>query len=203
MKKGYFIALEGIDGSGKSTFAKKLAQNLRKKGREVILTQEPGGSEFGKQLRTILQHQEIPISAQTEFLLFAADRCYHFKNIVIPGLREGKIVITDRCADSSLAYQGYGGGVDLSMIAQVNEWAMQGVVPDAIFYLAVTLETAQQRIEQSRGTLTAFEKRGKEFWRRVQEGFETIFASRDNVITIDANQDKQAVFDAAWKRLIL
>src|SRR3972149_5899470 len=120
------ITLEGIDGSGKSTLAKKMADTLH----NVVLTKEPGGSALGKKLREILQMQPVPITPIAEFLLFAADRAQHFDEVVIPALEQNKIVISDRMADSSLVYQGYGRGINMENIKLVNKWVMQDITPD-------------------------------------------------------------------------
>ena len=125
---GYFVSIEGIDGCGKTTLAQRLQAMLTHAGHQVLLTKEPGGSELGKSLRAILQTQEMPIGGKAEFLLFAADRAQHFEKIIIPALREGKVVITDRCADSSLAYQGYGHNLDRTIITTVNNWAMNDAI---------------------------------------------------------------------------
>src|ERR1700730_16197149 len=132
MNKGMLIVIEGIDGAGKSTLAKSLADILTTQGNTVLLTKEPGGSQLGKQLRTILQNQPIPITPIAEYLLFAADRAQHIEQVVKPALERGAIVISDRMGDSSLAYQGYGRGIDKNNIRTVNQWAMQGLTPDLV-----------------------------------------------------------------------
>ena len=115
----------------------------------------------------------------------------------MPALQNGSIVITDRCADSSLAYQGYGLGIDKSMIRSVNTWAMNGIDPDLVFYLDLDLETAQARIARERAKLTVFEQRGKEFWERVMHGYEEIFASREEACTLDGGDNINGVFAQA------
>src|SRR3989338_3646399 len=105
LHKGLFISIEGIDGCGKTTLIEKLVAALKDSDKQVLLTKEPGGSMLGKQLREILQQQQEKLDGKAEFLLFAADRAQHFTTTVIPALENGRIVITDRCSDSSLAYQ--------------------------------------------------------------------------------------------------
>ncbi len=185
MNKGKLITIEGIDGSGKSTLAINLAQSLTASGYDVVLTKEPGGSTLGKKLRTILQTQPVPITPIAEYLLFAADRAQHMQDRVQPALNRGAIVISDRMADSSLAYQGYGRGIDCNKIREINAWAMQNSTPDLVFYLKISPEQAAQRIE-NRSTLTAFEKEQIAFAKRVVHGFDEIFKVRQDVITIDA-----------------
>ncbi len=184
LSHGMLIVIEGIDGAGKSTLALNLAQKLRTDGHEVVLTKEPGGSLLGKQLREILQTQPIPITPIAEYLLFAADRAQHIHDVVQPALQRGAIVISDRMADSSLAYQGYGRGVDKDNIRFVNEWVMHHRAADMVFYLKISADDAAQRLKK-RTMLTTFEKENALFVKKLIEGFDTIFANRSNVITID------------------
>jgi len=190
LSRGFLITLEGIDGSGKSTIAKALADHLRQKY-PVVLTKEPGGTHLGTTLRSLVQDKKIARTAKTEYLLFAADRAQHFHEIVIPALKDCMIVISDRMADSSLAYQGFGRGLDQGMIHHVNHWVMEGRSPDLVLYLRISPSTALDRVHQRNATLTAFEQ--KDFMERVYHGFETIFAHRKEVITIDAEKPLETV----------
>lgn len=199
--KGYFIVIEGIDGSGKSTLARHLAQQLEQNNQAALLTKEPGGSPLGKSLRTILQTQEEPLCPAAEFLLFAADRAQHFEHIIIPALQQGITVISDRGADSSLAYQGYGYNLDRTMIANVNRWVMQGIEPDLVFFVKLDVAIAQARLAKRNLGLTSFEKRDKLFWQQTAQGFENIFATRTNVVTLDGMLDEQTLMHQAWQAL--
>lgn len=194
---GILIALEGIDGSGKSLLAKNLYQDFLEKNLPVILTKEPGGSLLGKQLRTILQTQTTPLCPKSEFLLFAADRAQHFETVIIPALNEGKIIISDRLSDSSLAYQGYGRQLDLNLLQMINDWAMNNIKPDIILYVKVDIETAFERLKKRNITLTAFEKEQKNFFETLQRGYEEIFSTRDNVIMLDGNVTPEKITQAA------
>lgn len=200
---GFLLTIEGIDGCGKSTLAKKLYAHLTQKNYSVLLTKEPGGSELGNQLRTILQTQKTALAGKAEFLLFAADRAQHFEKIIIPALQKGTVVISDRCSDSSLAYQGYGRDLDSNMIQMVNHWAMNGIAPDLVFYLNIDSKTALERLTANRTTLTAFEKKTGDFWTKVITGFEAIFAQRPEVVTLDATLDTQTVFEQAIEHLLV
>lgn len=175
VSNGLLIAIEGIDGSGKSTLAQNLATLLQENNYDVLLTKEPGGSALGKQLRTILQTQTVPITPLAEYLLFAADRAQHFKDVIIPNLQQGKIIISDRMADSSLVYQGYGRGLDKEKINAVNAWVMQGIEPQVKFYVRILPEVALQRIQQRNTALTAFEKEKETFVAQLMEGFDNLF----------------------------
>jgi dTMP kinase len=186
MHSGRLITIEGIDGSGKSSVAQCLVKCLEERGRTVLLTKEPGGTELGGTLRTILHTQKDRVGDVAEFLLFAADRAQHFEQIIIPALAKGTIVISDRMADSSLAYQGYGRGLDRDMIKKINAWAMQYQTPDLVMYLRLDPASAHERVRARHQALTSFEREGVDFWQRVSSGYEEIFAARKNVITLDA-----------------
>lgn len=199
---GMLIALEGIDGSGKSLLAKNLYQEFLEKNLPVVLTKEPGGSLLGKQLRTILQEQTVPVCPKSEFLLFAADRAQHFETIIIPALNKGNIVISDRLSDSSLAYQGYGRGLDLNILQTVNNWTMNNITPDIVLYVRVDIETAFQRLKNRNLALTAFEKERKSFFETLQKGYEEIFAGRTNVITLDGTMLPEQIKQIAVDKII-
>lgn len=198
LTKGILITLEGIDGSGKSSLAKALHSYLNEQ-HPTILTKEPGGSSLGKKLREITQHESI--SSVAEFLLFASDRAEHFEKLIIPALKENKIVISDRMADSSLAYQGYAKKLDVNMISMVNRWAMQNIEPDITIYTKVDAAIARERLSKRNLKLTKFEKEQEDFMITVSEAYDTIFKTRDNVITVDANKSEQAVLDETICRL--
>lgn len=185
-ENGLLITLEGIDGSGKSTLAKALHDALKEKNIPVILTREPGGSDLGKHLRVMLQERHVPLCPKAEYLLFAADRAQHIHDVILPHLQEHKIIISDRMADSSLVYQGYGRGLDLDFIEMVNCWAMDGIKPNLTIYLKISPEQARKRLEERSKQLTAFEQEVDSFRERLVKGFETIFAKRKSVVTLDA-----------------
>jgi dTMP kinase len=201
------ITCEGIDGSGKSTICKMLSKHLTDQNIQTILTKEPGGTPFGLQLRNILQHSTEPISPIAEFLLFAADRAHHLASIVKPALQKGTWVISDRMHDSSVAYQGYGRSLDLNIINQTNKIALQGIEPTITLYLKIDPEKAHMRINQRNEEKTRFEQEKKDFWLRVIGGFETIFATRSNVIVLDATKTPEEIMTELlthqlWKNLI-
>ena len=194
--KKLFITIEGIDGCGKTSLTKNLAKSLSKKGICTLATKEPGGTIASKELRKILQTQQKPLCYKAEFLLFAADRAQHFSDVIIPALKKEIIVISDRSADSSVAYQGYGRGESIDMIKSVNKWVTQGVIPDITFYIKIDIETALSRVDRRKKILTTFEKETKLFWERVLDGYEKIFAARKNVYTIDGTMNENAVLQS-------
>ena len=184
---GILIALEGVDGTGKSSLMQPLKKALDQAGYEVVVTREPGDSTLGESLRRLLHEEKEHICDVAEFLLFAADRAQHFYEIVLPALNAGKVVISDRLNNSSVAYQGYGRELDIEMIKKINTWAMQGRQADIIVYLELDFKTGLQRTATRGKRPTSFEKEQEAFWNRVTTGYETIFAKKENVIRIDAS----------------
>lgn len=187
LKRGIFIVVEGIDGSGKTLFAKNVADQLQNTY-QVLLTKEPGGSMVGKQIRTLVQQQETPLNPQAEFLLFAADRAQHIQEVLEPALHKGMIVVCDRFCDSSLAYQGYGRGLDCTMIETVNNWVIKGIKPDLTFFLTIDAATAQARIHKRREQLTTFEQEDFTFMNRVAQGYQELYKNRHDIIRLSAWQ---------------
>jgi dTMP kinase len=201
LSRGYLIACEGIDGSGKSSLSAALAERLRTNGYDVVLTKEPGGTSLGTELRTTLQDQRGRVSDRAEYLLFAADRAQHFADIIIPALEARKIIVSDRLADSSLAYQGYGRELDRTLITAVNTWAMQHHRPDYTLYLQIDIHTAQQRLQQRNQQRTTFEAADMAFWQRVLRGFEELYKGRPDVLTLDATHPLEILVNQAAQRL--
>ncbi len=174
-----FITFEGGDGSGKSTQLKLLADYLSARGRQVVCTREPGGTNLGKMIRRVLlEAGDEKISPETELFLYLADRAQHVREVVRPALAASKIVLCDRFTDSTLAYQGYGREVDLGMLDQLNRMASGGVVPDLTFLLDCPPELGLSRTAARMDTQKAgarredrFERKEREFHDRVRRGF--------------------------------
>lgn len=198
---GTLITVEGIDGAGKSSVVAQLGKMLGAAGKTVVATKEPGGSKLGLVLRQMVQYQEIPLAPRAEYLLFAADRAQHFHEVVIPALQQGSVVISDRMSDSSLAYQGFGRGHDLTMIKIINQWTMQGIEPDLTIYLKIPVAIAYARMQERGAQKTVFESQKQEFLERVARGFDQIFSTRSNVITIDATQAQEHVVQETYERV--
>jgi len=196
LSRGLFITVEGIDGSGKTTFAKKLHQHFANQNFPAILTKEPSETAIGQQIRAFLQ-KKIQITDKAQYLFFAADRAQHFHDVIIPSLDSRKIVISDRCGDSSLAYQGYARGLDLRMIKEVNKWAMNGIEPDLVFYLKIDPRTALDRVTKRNEGISEFEN--LLLMQKIAYGFDEIFSNRSNVIIIDALQSSEDMLDQAIK----
>ncbi|MEU0896918.1 dTMP kinase [Streptomyces massasporeus] len=197
---GFFIALEGGDGAGKSTQAEALAEWIRVKGHEVVLTREPGATPVGKRLRSILLDvSSAGLSHRAEALLYAADRAEHIDTVVRPALERGAVVISDRYIDSSVAYQGAGRDLSPTEIARINRWATNGLVPHLTVLLDVAPETARERFTEAPDRL---ESEPAEFHARVRAGFLTLAAAdAGRYLVVDAGQEPEAVTTIIRHRL--
>lgn len=190
---GLFVTFEGIDGSGKSTQMALAAKALQAAGHTVILTRNPGGTEFGQELRQILLHYEKPVYPTSELLLFIADRAQHMDEVVFPGLEEGAIVLCDRHIDSTVAYQGYGRGLALEMIHSLNRVAIRERKPDLTLLFDGPPAELAQRVSK-RGKADRLEGEALDFHIRVREGFlaEALSASV-RITVLDAMQTPEAL----------
>ncbi|GGQ30987.1 dTMP kinase [Streptomyces mutabilis] len=197
---GFFIALEGGDGAGKSTQAEALAEWIRGKGHEVVLTREPGATPVGKRLRSILLDvSSAGLSHRAEALLYAADRAEHVDTVVRPALERGAVVISDRYIDSSVAYQGAGRDLSPTEIARINRWATDGLVPHLTVLLDVSPEAARERFTEAPDRL---ESEPAEFHARVRSGFLALAAADPGrYLVVDAGQEPEAVTTVVRHRL--
>lgn len=163
-----FITLEGIDGAGKSTHLNWLAERLRSQGKNVLVTREPGGTPLGEALRELLLHQAMHL--ETEALLMFAARREHLDKVIIPALRAGTWVISDRFTDASFAYQGGGRGLDESKLKILEQWVQQDLQPDLTLLFDVTLEVSRQRLSAN-ASLDRFEQEKQDFFQRVRDAY--------------------------------
>ena len=167
-----FITLEGPEGSGKTTQARLLAAWLRDQGYQVTLTREPGGTDIGDQIRAVVHDPENrAIDARTEFLLYSASRAQHVAQRVGPALAAGEIVVSDRYADSTLAYQGYGRGLDLETLRRITGFATGGLTPDLTLYLDIPAEDGLQRRQLGEGEWNRLDAEALGFHQRVRAGY--------------------------------
>ncbi|MBW1603781.1 dTMP kinase [Streptomyces sp. JJ66] len=197
---GFFIALEGGDGAGKSTQAEALAEWIRGKGHEVVVTREPGATPLGKRLRSIvLDVSSAGLSHRAEALLYAADRAEHVENVVRPALERGAVVITDRYIDSSVAYQGAGRDLAPTEVARISRWATGGLVPHLTVLLDISPETARERFTEAPDRL---ESESADFHQRVRAGFLALAAADPaRYLVVDAGQEPESVTSVVRHRL--
>jgi dTMP kinase len=191
MGTGFFITLEGVEGSGKTTQTALVANELRLSGHRVTVTREPGGTRAGEAIRAIFLDPAVSLHAAAELLLVLADRAQHVREKLKPALAAGEIVLSDRYSDSTVAYQGHGRGLDLKLLEELYRLAGDGTRPDLTIVLDLAVETGLERTRaRVRGDVRGpdrFEGEQVEFHRRVREGFLTIARDEPNrVRTIDA-----------------
>ena len=165
---GRFITFEGIDGAGKSTHIEYVTGLLREKGRQTVVTREPGGTALGEKLRELLLHDRMNL--ETEALLMFAARREHIAEVIEPALKRGDWVISDRFTDASFAYQGGGRGLDLDKLRQLEAWVHPHLQPDLTFLFDVAPEVAQKRLEAARSP-DKFEREKSEFFNRVRDEY--------------------------------
>ncbi len=180
-----FITFEGVDGAGKSTHIAWFAETLGKRGHEVVVTREPGGTQLGKQLRDILLNR--PMSIGTEALLMFAARLEHIDQVIKPGLRAGKWVISDRFSDASFAYQGCGRGLSWEKLSQLEQWVHPDLQPDLTLYFDIPVDVARQRLANN-VSLDRFEQEQADFFERVRAGYHK---------RVQEHPQRYAVIDAA------
>ena len=188
-----FIVFEGIDGSGKTSLSKELYKFLTKKGIKTTWTKEP----FSDEIRNLILKGNLNPWAET--FLFLGDRNLHVRSFIKPKLEEGFTVISDRYYFSTLAYQGYGRGLNLEKLKKLNEKAIENLKPDIVFLLDLEVEKALERIKKSRKKLDGFEDLN--FLKRVREGFLKLAEEEENVVVLDADKNFYTLFGEILKIL--
>lgn len=193
-KKGYFITVEGSDGVGKTTQITNIEKYFSEIGYDVVITREPGGTNIGEKLREILLDvSNKEMDPLTEMLIYAASRAQHVKEVILPALNEGRIVISDRYIDSSLAYQGYGRNLG-NCVYEVNKYATYGIMPDKTFWLDLLPSIGRDRIKNEAMDRIELEK--MEFHNNVRKGYEAIAKSEPmRVHRIDASLNEDEVWN--------
>jgi len=189
-----FVTFEGIEGSGKSSHACALAASLRASGRAVVETREPGGTPAGTAIRSLLLGAEAtPLTGLAELFLYCADRTQHVTQVIRPALAEGRIVVCDRFSDSTIAYQGYGRGIDLDVVQALDGHARDGLVPTLTFLLDCPVEVGLRRAKARAQAADRFERETVAFHARIRNGFLALAAAApERVIVIDSTQDATA-----------
>ena len=206
MRRGKFITFEGPEGSGKTTQARKLIARLQKEGLEVQYTREPGGTPTGEAIREILQYDKAgePICPETEVFLFAASRAQLVRNVIIPALNKGTFVVSDRFADSTTAYQGYGRGFPVDQMLSINSFAIDGAVPDVTLLLDVTVDLGFKRLakrhQEQFDRSDRIEREEREFHERVRKGYLAL-AQRwpERFRQLDGSRDSALVEKEIWE----
>lgn len=192
------ISLEGPEGSGKSTQARLLADRLRKTGREVVETKEPGGTPVGEVIREVLLHRAVHISPVVEMLLYSASRAALVREVIGPALQRGAIVITDRFADASRVYQGVAGGLPALQVELITSVATGGLEPDLTLILDLDPVLGLRRAD-TRGQLDRLESKDLTYHQRVQQGYlDLARANPDRCVVVDAQASEEAVASVIW-----
>ncbi len=205
MRAGRFITFEGPEGGGKTTQAKRLLARLQQNGRQVLYTREPGGTPTGEAIRGILQHDKAgeSIEAEAEVFLFAASRAQLVRRVIIPALDNGVIVVCDRFADSTTAYQGYGRGFPVEQMLAINQFAINGAEPDLTLLLDVPVALGFERIAERQRKLfeesDRIEREARAFHDRVRAGYLELAARwPERFRRIAAGGDPDEVESAVW-----
>ena len=206
MNKGLFITFEGVEGCGKSTQIKLLADRLGALGHRVRVLREPGGTPIGEEIRHTLKHSRAnaAMTAEAELLLMNASRAQLVREIIRPALAAGEMVLSDRFYDSSTAYQGWGRGLDLAKVRTVIEFAVGDTLPDVTLLLCVPPEVSAERLHSRQANLPfvrdRIEEAGQSFFERTAQGFAAIAASEPNRIKrINGHQPMEAVCEEIWE----
>ena len=196
---GFFITFEGIDFCGKTTQARRLGSYLRRKGYNVLLVREPGGDRIAERIRRILlSRKNSEMTALTELLLYEASRSQLTQRMILPALKQGKVVICDRYSDSSLAYQGYGRGLNKKMIKHLNHISTFGLLPDLTILLDVPVKTSFKRRKKENRKKDRLERERFEFHQRIREGFKSIARqNRKRIKMVDGTED----IDKTWQKV--
>lgn len=204
---GVFVTFEGTEGSGKSTQIQRLAGRLIGLGLVVRNFREPGGTGIGEEIRHTLQTSPAnrSMTPETELLLMNASRAQLVREKVLPALNRGEIVLCDRFYDSTMAYQGYGRQMDIQQVAQIIDFAVDGVQPNRTIYLRIPLRTSEKRrsqrnLETPGLAADRIEEAGRDFFERVNQGYEEIsHRDQERIRTIDATQPVDIVEEAVWR----
>jgi len=204
------ISFEGLDGAGKTTQMELLERWLAERHLLYIRTREPGGTSLGAEIRDLLLHRpELAITPLAEALLFQADRAQHFTTVVLPALNKGQLVITDRCFDASIAYQGYARGVGVELVERLSLLAMQGRVPDLTILLDLDPTQVHMRTDAARDLRglreqqTRFDAEEESFHRRVQEGFRQLARTHpERIKVVDASLPPEQIHQEIIKLVV-
>ncbi len=196
-----FISFEGVDGCGKTTLMEHLSRWLEKAGIPYIVTREPGGTRIGEKVRgLLLDPSSTEMSGRTEVLLYTASRAQLVDEIIVPNVKKGVWVLTDRFADATFAYQGYGRGFDLDRLRTIQEWATRGVWPDKTILLNCSVETAVNRIGIRNGEKDRIESESIAFHKKVRDGYLALAEMEpERFLVLDADKPLEEVIEDFYK----
>lgn len=195
-----FITFEGIDGVGKSTQLDLLETWLKEQGKEVVRTLEPGGTELGQEIRHLLLHRKGDVAPRSEALLYAADRAHHVATKIKPALAQGKVVLSDRYFDSSVAYQGAARELDVNQVREISLWAVDNLLPDLTILLDLTAEQAMARRNKTGVEPDRLEQEKVDFFERAREQYLEL-AKEPRFLVIDANLSVSEIQDQIRARV--
>jgi dTMP kinase len=207
MDRGIFITFEGIDGSGKTTQARLLAERLRQCGRDVVEAVEPGGTEIGRQVRAIvLDGRHTGMTPRAELLLYFASRAQNVAEVIRPALEAGKIVVCDRFTDSTLVYQGYGRGLGADVVLTLDRIACQGLQPDITVFVDIDLDESLSRARgrnlSTSSSETRFEDLAREFHQKVRDAYLEVAAREAHrFLIIDGAATVDEVAGRVWREV--
>jgi dTMP kinase len=192
--RGVFVVLEGGEGTGKSTQAKRLVQLLERAGRDTELTHEPGGTRLGEAIRELLLHGDRDLDERAELLLMLADRAEHVASVIRPALAAGKVVVTDRFTPSTVAYQGVGRALGAEAVAEMSAYAAGGLAPDVVIVIDLPDDVAATRVAADPDRM---ERAGAEFHGIVRDAYRSLAAEHGWVV-VDGTGSREAVADRIW-----
>lgn len=196
---GIFIVIEGIEGSGKTTAVRRLAEALEAAHYDVVATREPGGTAIGERIRAFLLDDRVAFCAETEALLFAAARAQHVREVILPALERGAIVVCDRFVDSSLAYQWGGRGLPKEAVLAAQALATRGVVPDLKILLDLPVDAGLARRASDEGPMNRIDEESQAFHERVRSAYHALVAEDPGRWrVVDAGQSPESVHEALW-----
>lgn len=203
--RGYLITFEGSEGSGKSTQISRIARRFEKAGYDVVVTREPGGTEIGEQIRHILMHaaESEKMTPETELLLFAASRAQLVREVIMPALEQGKIILCDRFLDSTTVYQGLARKIAAEPVHIINTFAVGNLIPDLTVVIDLPAEIGMERIKKRHNDLPdRMETENIEFYRNVREGYLMLAkAMPSRFIVVDGIPGIDEVEESIWRRL--
>ncbi len=196
-----FISFEGIEGSGKSTLLAAIESSLRKQGRDLLVTREPGGTPAGDAIRRVFIEPHFELSPMAETLLVNASRAQLVIDVIAPAIKDGKLVLCDRYVHSSLAYQGYGREQSLDAVRAICNAATGGVMPDLTLLIDVSYETSRERLHRRGNADDRLEKMEEAFHRRARAGFLELAKADPRIVVIDGERSEELVYNDAMEAL--